>query len=105
MVDQSTVDRQQRLYKRLLDAGMTLEQDDRQDDTKREAKAGSNDDPFAPQGAAAAGKEGARFRPPTWEELRGLSAEERRTQPIAPARVGLPHRRWGGPICQARLAW
>ncbi|MFL5579823.1 MAG: hypothetical protein ACJ8AO_05570 [Gemmatimonadaceae bacterium] len=77
-LDQSVLDRQQRLYRRLLDAGMALEQDERDDDGKRESRAGRNDDPFAPANADAAGKDAARFRPPTWEELRGLSAEERR---------------------------
>ena len=53
-----------------------LEQDERDDQGPREAKAG---------GAAgravdgpASGRAGNRFAPPTWNELRGLGPEERR---------------------------
>jgi hypothetical protein len=77
-IDAQTLARQQQLFKRLLDAGRSLEKDDREESDKREAK--SADDPrvFAPRNGEAKGKDATRFREPTWDELRGLSADERR---------------------------
>jgi len=76
--DAATLDRQQRLYRRLLDAGKTLEQDERDETGKREAKAATGTELFNPGTDKASGRAAARFREPTWNELRGLSAEERR---------------------------
>jgi hypothetical protein len=76
-VDPATLERQQRLFRRLLDAGRTLEQDQREDDGRRESRPGSDAEVFTP-GAAPAARAATRFREPSWEELRGLSAEERR---------------------------
>jgi hypothetical protein len=76
--DPQTLDRQQRLYRRLLDAGKTLEQDERDDTGKREAKAATGTEFFNPGTDKASGRAGARFREPSWNELRGLTAEERR---------------------------
>ena len=77
-MDQSVLDRQQRLYRRLLEAGKTLEQDERDDTGKREARSATGTELFTPGTDKAAGKAAARFREPSWAELRGLSAEERR---------------------------
>jgi hypothetical protein len=77
-VDASTVARQQQLFRRLLDAGRSLEKEEREDNEKREARAASGNDRFDPGSAAARGRAGARFREPTWSDLRGLSADERR---------------------------
>ena len=77
VVDQSTLERQQRLFRRLLDAGQSLEKEERDDQGKREARSGSGSETFVP-GAAPVARDGARFRVPTWEELRGLSPDERR---------------------------
>jgi cell division protein FtsB len=76
--DPSTLQRQQQLYRRLLDAGRTMEQDERDDTGKREAKAGNQSNAFAPAGADAKGAAARRYQPPNWNDLRGLSAEERR---------------------------
>ena len=76
-LDPQVLQRQQRLYRRLLDAGRSLEQDERDDQGKREARAGSDAERLEPPGTAS-GKPGERFTPPAWNELRGLSAEERR---------------------------
>lgn len=76
-IDAQTLARQQQLFRRLLDAGRTLEQDERDDTGKREARSASGTERYTPAGEAA-GRAVARFREPTWEELRGLTAEERR---------------------------
>jgi hypothetical protein len=75
--DPSTISRQQRLYHRLLDAGHTLEQDERDSTGKRQAQAAVDRPGFVPGLAPVDGKSATKFREPTWNELRGLSAEER----------------------------
>jgi len=77
-VDAQTVARQQQLFRRLLDAGRSLEKEEREDNEKREAKAATGDQRFDPGQAAARGRAAARFREPTWGDLRGLTADERR---------------------------
>ena len=76
--DAATLERQQRLYRRLLDAGKTLEQDERDESGKREARAASGTELFNPGTDKASGRAASRFREPDWNELRGLTAEERR---------------------------
>ena len=77
-VDANTVARQQQLFRRLLDAGRTLEKDEREDSNKREAKAATNADTFSPDNTNASGRNAQKFREPNWNELRGLTPEERR---------------------------
>ena len=77
-VDAGTVARQQQLFRRLLDAGRSLEKEEREDNEKREAKAATGDDRFDPGQAAGRGRAASRFREPTWSDLRGLTADERR---------------------------
>ncbi|HYC52283.1 MAG TPA: hypothetical protein VEB19_14320 [Gemmatimonadaceae bacterium] len=77
-VDANTVARQQQLFRRLLDAGRSLEKEEREDNDKREAKAATGDERFDPGAEAARGRAAAKFREPTWSDLRGLSADERR---------------------------
>jgi hypothetical protein len=77
-VDAATVARQQQLFRRLLDAGRSLEKEEREDNDKREAKAATGDQRFDPGAEAARGRAAAKFREPTWSDLRGLSADERR---------------------------
>jgi hypothetical protein len=76
-LDAGTLARQQQLFRRLLDAGHSLEKEEREDSGKREATSATGTNGFVP-GARVDGKAAARFRAPTWEELRGLSADERR---------------------------
>jgi hypothetical protein len=76
-LDPATLDRQQRLYRKLLDAGRAMEQDERDETGKREATSAKDGDRFTP-GATVNGRPAAKFREPTWAELRGLSPEERR---------------------------
>lgn len=77
-VDAATVARQQQLFRRLLDAGRSLEKEEREDNDKREAKAATGDQRFDPGQANARGRAASRFREPAWSDLRGLTADERR---------------------------
>jgi hypothetical protein len=77
-LDQSVVERQQRLFRKMLDAGRLLEEDERDDSGKREARSWMGGDVYKPGAAALPSREALRFRPPSWEELRGLGPEERR---------------------------
>jgi hypothetical protein len=76
-VDPTTIQRQQQLFRRMLDAGRTLEQDERDDSGKREAQAAKAHEGVTPQ-SDARGRDAVKFREPTWNELRGLTPEERR---------------------------
>jgi hypothetical protein len=77
-VDAQTQARQQQLFRRLLDAGRSLEKEEREDNDKREAKAATGDDRFDPGRASQRGREAVRYREPEWSDLRGLTADERR---------------------------
>jgi hypothetical protein len=77
-LDATTVARQQQLFRRLLDAGRALQKDEREDTNKREATSAKGGNEFKPDNANASGRAAMKFREPSWEELRGLSADERR---------------------------
>jgi hypothetical protein len=77
-IDATTLARQQQLFKKLLDAGRSLEKDDREQSDRREARAGTDANQFQPGAASVTGKAATRFREPTWDELRDLTADERR---------------------------
>jgi hypothetical protein len=76
--DEATLARQQRLHRRLLDAGRSMEQEEREDNGRREAQTATGSSLFTPEGATASGRAAARYKEPSWNELRGLTAEERR---------------------------
>lgn len=76
-VDPNVAARQQQLYRRLLDAGRFLEQDERDDQGPREAKSGGASGRNNIDGPQS-GRAGNKYAPPTWNELRGLGPEERR---------------------------
>jgi hypothetical protein len=78
-LDPPVIQRQQRLYHRLLDAGRTLtgpEPDEQQQRTSRSARGDSVHVPAAL--AAGATGSGPRLRYPAWDELAGLTPELRR---------------------------
>ena len=77
-VDAATVARQQQLFRRLLDAGRTMEQNERDDTGQREAQAAAQGEAFSPSSGNTAGRAVDRFTAPQWNDLRGLSADERR---------------------------
>ena len=75
-MDPSTQARQERLLRRMLDAGRSLEQEERDEGARRESRAARTNERFTPRGAEPSSA--PRFPVPTWEELKGLSAEDRR---------------------------
>jgi hypothetical protein len=77
-IDPAVAARQQQLYRRLLDAGRFLEQDERDDQGPREAKAANGNGAAGRVDGAQSGKAANKFAPPTWNELRGLGPDERR---------------------------
>jgi len=77
-IDPAVAARQQQLYRRLLDAGRFLEQDERDDQGPREAKAANGNGSKGSVDGPQSGKAGAKFVPPTWNDLRGLGPDERR---------------------------
>lgn len=78
-LDRQTIERQQRLYHRLLDAGRTLSNDEPDENKERVSRPATRDSVHLPAalkpGATGAGP---RLRYPTWEELQGLTPEQRR---------------------------
>jgi len=78
-LDAQTIQRQERLYRRLLDAGRTLASSEPDEQRERTSRAAAGDSvhlpaPLAP-GATGAGP---RVRYPTWDELRDLTPDQRR---------------------------
>jgi hypothetical protein len=78
MIDPAVIERQQRLFRKMLDAGRLMEEEEREDTGKREARSWTGTDVFTPEGSSASGRAGTRFQPPTWNDLRGLTPDERR---------------------------
>jgi hypothetical protein len=76
-VDPATKTRQEQLLRRMLDAGRSLETEQREEGQRREARAARATGRHTPTGDVDTAP-ADRFRVPTWEELRGLSAEDRR---------------------------
>src|SRR6185503_9067423 len=74
-LDATTIARQQQLFRRLLDAGRSLQKDERDDDKKREATSAKGGNELKPDNTNASGRAATKFREPTWDELRGLSAD------------------------------
>lgn len=77
-LDASVAARQQQLYRRLLDAGKFMEQDERDDQGPREARAASGNGSTGRVEGSASGRPANKFNAPTWDELRGLGPDERR---------------------------
>jgi hypothetical protein len=77
-LDANTVARQQQLFRRLLDAGRSLQKEEREDTDKREATSAKGGNELRPDNTNASGKSALKFREPTWDELRGLTADQRR---------------------------
>ena len=77
-IDPAVIERQQRLFRKMLDAGRLMEEEEREDTGKREAKSWTGTEVFTPEGTSASGKQATRFQPPTWNDLRDLSPDERR---------------------------
>jgi hypothetical protein len=77
-LDATTLARQQQLFRKLLDAGRSLQKDERDDTNKREATSAKGGNELKPDNTNASGRAAVKFREPTWDELRGLTADQRR---------------------------
>jgi hypothetical protein len=78
-LDRETVQRQERLFRRMLDAGRTLQGRQEDERKERQSTTAKDDSVHLPPPLRAAVLEGdSRLRVPTWEELQRLSPEERR---------------------------
>jgi len=78
-VDRETVERQEQLFRRLLDAGRTLRSEE--EENEREERQSQTADPTnvrLPPSGPPEEVGGPQFRFPEWEELRSLSPVERR---------------------------
>jgi hypothetical protein len=63
---------------KLTERGERDSNDERDDDTKREATSAKPGNEFKVDNTNATGKSATKFREPTWDELRNLTADERR---------------------------
>ena len=78
-LDRRTIERQERFYRKLLDAGRSLAGEEPDQEKERVSRSASGDSVHIP-GALLPGATGvgARVRYPTWDELTGLTPEQRR---------------------------
>jgi hypothetical protein len=77
-LDAQIVQRQERLYRRLLDAGRTLTGPEPDEEKERVSRPGSGDSVHVPAALAPGATSGPRLRYPTWAEVVGLTPEQRR---------------------------
>jgi hypothetical protein len=78
-LERQTVERQQRLFRRMLDAGRTLQGREEDEKKERQSATATGDSVHLPPALRARLEdEHRRLRVPTWEELQQLSPEERR---------------------------
>jgi hypothetical protein len=73
-----TVERQQRLFRRMLDAGRSLEGDERDEQKERESEVAKPGDLARPGAVDPRLLRGPEFPLPSWEELQRLSPDDRR---------------------------
>ena len=75
-LDRGTLERQQRLFRHMLDAGRSLRNDDQPDEPERKSRTAENPNARAlPTNTARAGT--LRYPPPAWSDLRQLAPAER----------------------------
>jgi hypothetical protein len=78
-LERQTVERQQRLFRRMLDAGRTLQGREEDEKKERQSTTATGDSIRLPAALRARLEdEHRRLRVPTWEELQRLSPEQRR---------------------------
>jgi hypothetical protein len=78
-LDRSVVDRQERLFRRMLDAGRTLQGREEDQKKERQSTTATDDSVHLPPALRARLQgDGDRLRVPSWEELQQLSPGERR---------------------------
>ena len=72
------MERQDKLYRRLLDAGRTLTSDEQDENKERKSETARGDNAFIPGALKPGATAGPRYPYPAWDELQTLSPEERR---------------------------
>jgi hypothetical protein len=78
-LDRQVVERQERLFRRMLDAGRTLQGREEDERKERQSTTATGDSVHLPPALRARlEQDGDRLRVPSWEELQQLSPEERR---------------------------
>jgi hypothetical protein len=78
-LDRQVVERQERLFRRMLDAGRTLQGHEEDQKKERQSITATDDSVHVPPALRARLQdEDDRLRVPTWEQLQHLSPEERR---------------------------
>ena len=78
-LDARTIARQERLYRKLLDAGRSLTGDEPDDQKERTSRSATGDSVHIPAALLpGATGTGPKVRYPTWDELTGLTPEQRR---------------------------
>jgi hypothetical protein len=78
-LDRETVARQERLFRRMLDAGRTLQGEEKDEKKERQSTAATGDSVRLPPALRAQlSEDSGRLRIPSWEELQRLSPAERR---------------------------
>lgn len=77
VLNREMVERQERLYRRLLDAGRTLRGNEEDEAKERSSRTGRADNVLVPQSRPPESS-GPRYAYPSWEQLRRLSPEVRR---------------------------
>ena len=77
-LDRETVQRQERLFRRMLDAGRTLQGQEEDERKERQSTTARDDSVHLPPALRALLSDGDQPRMPSWDELQGLSPEERR---------------------------
>ncbi|MFI5213651.1 MAG: hypothetical protein ACHQU8_03860 [Gemmatimonadales bacterium] len=75
-LDRTTLERQQRLFRRMLDAGHLLRNDEEPDDPERKSRT-AQDMPARPEPSGTARATALRYPVPAWTELRQLAPSER----------------------------
>jgi hypothetical protein len=73
-----TVERQQRLFRRMLDAGRSLEGEERDDQKERQGESATEGERSRPGALDPRLLRGPEFPLPSWEELQRLSPDDRR---------------------------
>jgi len=78
-LDRRTIERQERLYRKLLDAGRSLSGEEPDEQKQRTSRSATGDSVHIPAALLpGATGTGPRVRYPTWDELTGLTPEQRR---------------------------
>ena len=78
-LDRETVERQERLFRRMLDAGRTLQGQQEDENKERQSTTANEDSVWLPPALRLRlGGDGSGIRMPDWEALQRLSPEERR---------------------------